>query len=162
MCGLVFIIICAGIVKAVILPAATVIGGDLLKYGIDNAQKFFKGEKVDDFDLSRSLKNAAFDVVWKNLPGKYVYDRFDDILKKADSKSPPPPHREWNPYYADSFWISRQCPYQGVLGINTRGLIEGCGVQCKCHSSGNLHVLCLYVEQRDVLAELLWSPTNCG
>ena len=67
------------------LPAATAIGGDLLKYGIDNAQKFINGEEVEDFDYRCSLKNAAFDVVWRNLPGRF-FGRFDGFLKRRGGK----------------------------------------------------------------------------
>ena len=58
-------------------------GGDLIKYSVDNAREYLNGEEVGDFDLVCSLKG---DLVWTNLPGRYIFERFDKVLKNSGSE----------------------------------------------------------------------------
>lgn len=77
---------CTGTVKAILLPLIQAIGGDLLKYHTDKGLNNLKGEETGDFDLSCTLKKAVFELVWRNLPGRFLFGRFDDYLKNSGSK----------------------------------------------------------------------------
>ena len=76
----------AGIVKAIVLPVASSLAGDAIKYGVDSAINYYKGNEIGGFDLAGSLHNAAYSLVWSNLPGKYIFEPFEMVLKKSDCK----------------------------------------------------------------------------
>ena len=72
-----------GLVKAVVLPIAASLTGDVLKYGVDAGIDYVQGNEVGEFDIAGSLHNAAFDLAWSNVPGKYIFERFGELLKRS-------------------------------------------------------------------------------
>lgn len=73
----------AGIVKAVILPIAGALTGDIVKYGVDAGIDYVQGNEIGEFDVAGSLHNAAFDLAWSNVPGKFIFERFGELLKRS-------------------------------------------------------------------------------
>ena len=72
----------SGIVKAVVIPVASSLAGDGLKYLVDAGHDFIEGNRIRDFDLAGSLHNAAFGLVWSNFPGRF-FGKFEMTIKNS-------------------------------------------------------------------------------
>ena len=69
--------------KAVVIPVVSSLAGDGLKYLVDAGHDFVKGNEIRDFDLASSLHNAAFGLVWSNIPGRFVFGKLEMAVKKG-------------------------------------------------------------------------------
>ena len=68
------------------IPVAASLAGDVTKYGVDAGIDYIQGNEVDSFDVAGSLHNAGFGLVWSNLPGRFLFEPLEMIVKKSGGK----------------------------------------------------------------------------
>ena len=68
------------------ISVSSSLAGDIVKYGVDAGIDHIQGNEVADPNLAGSLHNAGFDLVWGLLPGKFIFQPLENVLKRSGGK----------------------------------------------------------------------------
>ena len=72
-----------GFIKYGVIPVASSLGNDLVKYGVDSGVNYLQGNEVGGFDVGAALHNAGFSLAWSNIPGKLLFERLERFIMGA-------------------------------------------------------------------------------
>ena len=67
-----------GIVKGLLIGAASSLAGDAVKFTVDSGK-----DRANGINVAESLSNAAYSAVWNAFPGRLIFDKAEDFIKNS-------------------------------------------------------------------------------